>query len=459
MESIDYELLWNRKVFIDTLRDLMEFLNDKSVEIIKKDDHISDSDKHKHAKLQKTCIEIKSELEKDIKTSELDLERFIKKIYKTISSNLDKIVGEELDATIFSLTNAEGKQIFIIPSIDLDFIYKLINDNEKKVLWRNVLLIYVSCVKMISVVNKQKQIGKIYESLEKIEKKIIEYGIDKVKFTNPYVEITKSEEFGTDIVFEKTGGAYKPKSEDDIKEAVVEKLIASDMAKSLGINGDGIKTGGAGDKLFSKVLEQVKGQLKTIKMEDVTKATDNFFKAMGINEGDSTHSMLTGIVGDVTDELRNTDLNSLSDIVGVVKKVGNKMGNKLDPEKLRRSANQFAKMAKHKEKFMKNLKEMKDENGKPLCPEGIEKLSGPMKLMENFVKNMEHGGKSKKQHEKEVIDELVQDINNTDYSKASSSVVSETTNTREPQTDIQTEPCKKKRKNKHKKTTHTKTKE
>ena len=98
MESEDYELLWNRKIFIDTIIDLTKFIGEKAKTSALCNDH-------QYIKLQDTCLRIQTEIVKSDSDSSIDSQLIIKKIYKTMSAHLDKILAEPPDPSLFSIKN------------------------------------------------------------------------------------------------------------------------------------------------------------------------------------------------------------------------------------------------------------------------------------------------------------------------------------------------------------------
>ena len=166
MEVEDYSLLWSRKIFIETISELMEFMCNKIDSYDHKDDDF--------IKQKKICKGINGEINKNINESEFDMERFIKRIYKTINNNLDKVSGDVLDKTLFSVTNADGKKIYIIPSVDIEIVYNICNEDEQKILWKHILLLYIQCIRMISLANKTKIENQVTDFVKQLEKKFIE---------------------------------------------------------------------------------------------------------------------------------------------------------------------------------------------------------------------------------------------------------------------------------------------
>jgi hypothetical protein len=96
--------------------------------------------------------------------------KIIKKVYKILKEHLTKLIGVEVieeqnnksvskwqsDILLFKLRNDKKQAVTIIPGLNIDLIIKKLNEFELETLWYHIYVLFVSSVKIISILNKIK---------------------------------------------------------------------------------------------------------------------------------------------------------------------------------------------------------------------------------------------------------------------------------------------------------------
>lgn len=314
-----------------------------------------------HTKLRSVCNELKYGFSSE---SEYDQGRIIKKIYKVITSHIDKFYPNP-QRELFTLKNEEGAIITIIPGLDINLVTSMMTDDEIKNLWDYMTVMYISSVSIISLVNEHKK-GKITELLPMMRKKVAESGVLSrgLGLSNPFMglssDVISSEKYDIDTLFQNIESIEAPTGD------IIENLFEM----------SGI------EKLVD--LKQLNEQLKNVKQEDIEEATRSITKMLGAEEDSDVaevcESLVEGIVGDMK-------LNSDKGIHGMfdtAKKVSKTIGQKIDKNKMGKTVDKLASFVKNSES---NLKDMKDDKGNPIGKEIMEKLKGPLEMAQKMGKN------------------------------------------------------------------------
>lgn len=364
-ENKSFNLAVNHKYFSTSLLKILDLVGKKSVEIV--DNYVasfeggeqSETDYQKtnkykaHMKIQATCNATQDGFLN--KESNYDQGKIIKKIYKTITQNLDKFYPEP-DVSLFQLRNNKNETVTIIPGLD---IYQVVRDKlttpeDTKTLWAYMYMMYISATNMIIEINQHKKEGKVWNLLPDMRKKIVEWGIeqDGVIF-NPFV--------GLNI---ETG-------EYDVNDMYAN---VEDMPDPTGVSMDSMLKMSGMEKLFN--MDQLKSQLNDIKPEDIEEATRNITKLIGAEDDEDINEICGDLVGNVIEELQKNQ-NGDFDIMGIAKSVADRVGGKMQKDKYQKTAKQF-------NNFMNNsqdkLKELKDENGNPIGEKLMNSLNMPMMM-------------------------------------------------------------------------------
>lgn len=354
----------NYKYFITSLIEILNLLNNKSneVDLTKLDSSIKKYSNiiKNHSKFRNVCSELKTGFSSD--DDEFDKGRIVKKIYKVLTQHLDKLYPDP-DISLFSLTNENNEKITIIPGLDIGLVAKSLDENELKILWTHVYMLYISSVGMISVNNSHKKEGKVWDVLPKMKQKVAEFGINKDgQIFNPFVGVgSSSGECTVDSMFSGIDNIQKPSEGQSIEEVL----------KLTGV-----------DKLVD--INQLNEQLKNVKQEDIDEATRNITKLLGA-EHDSDISEVCGtLVENIVKDLKENPDGGIKNMFDVAKSVSQKVGKTIEKNKMRKTALQLTEFLKNGEN---NLKNMKDDKGNPIGKNIMNSLSIPLKLVQSYNQN------------------------------------------------------------------------
>jgi hypothetical protein len=150
-----------------------------------------------HSRLRVCCDSLRTGFSGNDGNGGYDQSRIIKKIYKTLTNNLNKL-DPEPSIDLFLSKNENGETITIIPGLDIGLIISNFTDDEKNILWNHIYMMYISSVAMISASNNHTD-NRIHIVLPRLKDRIVKSGLtigkDRNAF-NPFIELDKMEELG-----------------------------------------------------------------------------------------------------------------------------------------------------------------------------------------------------------------------------------------------------------------------
>lgn len=317
--------------------------------------------KKAHERFRKTSQELIDGFTNTNSDSDFDQGKIIKKIYKTVTQYLDKLLAEpNSDITMFSERNSDGKIVTIIPGLDLNLVVKHFSEEELTMFWGYFYVVYISAVKMITEINSHKKNSKVWEAIPKIQERIQKLGLTSgkdSKLFNPYVGLTGDTATDINSLFSNVGGGIINDPSAMTPEGLLAKLGIENMLD----------------------LEKIKDQLNNIKEEDKQEAVKNIVNLLGANGDSDITDICSQLVGGIVEELKT---NGLKDMFSTAQAVTSKLGQNLDKNKMKKTAKQLGSFVKNGQS---NLKNLKDSNGNPLPSGLINNLSLPMNLLNNFI--------------------------------------------------------------------------
>jgi hypothetical protein len=357
IEQKNLSIAVNHKYFTSSFINFISFVKSKSNEIKLNELDLSEKANERihrnHTKLRSVCDVLINGFKED--SDDFDQGRVIKKVYKVLTQNLDKLYPE-FDKSLFTMKNEKKEIITIISGLDIGLISNMITDEDKNNVWGNMCLMYVASVGMISTINSHKKEGRVSEFVPKLKEKLLELGIldEESKLFNGYIGLSNNEEYNIKNMFESVGNLKAPTGPS-----------MEDMFKLSGI-----------DKLVN--MDQLNEQLKNINQDDISEATDSITKLLN-SEGDSDvaetcKTLIEGIVND----LHENPGGGIQSMFQTAKSVTEKLGSKLDKNKMKKTAAQVSTFMENGEA---NLKNLKDEHGNPIGDKLMESLQGPLKMI------------------------------------------------------------------------------
>lgn len=352
----DFDMQVNMNFFANSVIDLCNLLLKKSGEAV------LEQNKKKfdrHEGLRKSCNTLKNGFS-DQMNSGIDSGKIIKKVYKTLTANLDYLHPQEKQELFFLKDNNEIVTIF--PGVDIGLVVHSISKDERKVLWGNILMAYISATNMISAFNKKKD-EKVWSILPQLQKKVVDYGIiqNSLFFNNPFVGINnQTGKYDVNTMFSNLN-----KNQETAQELPGE-MNPDNMLKMVGM-----------DKLFD--MKKLSTQLKDIKTSDIEEATNNVSKILGAEKDSETNKLLESLVNGVVNKLKAGGDNL--DMFSLAKSVAKETEQTVDPKKLKGVAGHFTNFMNNSTNMLKNVK---DEKGNPIG----EQLFNSMKIPLQFMQGM-----------------------------------------------------------------------
>jgi hypothetical protein len=360
-EKNRFKIVYNRSHFTAAAVSIMDLLRAKSIELLPN----AGTKAKRYENLQKTCANMLAQYRSE--ENNFDEGKIIKKVYKTLKSNIQHLKNK--DEILFSTKDANNKIVTILPGVDIGLIYNDLDATEKTQFWQHMLLMFVSSVKMIDCANNHQLLDKkknkeFVDILAEIEKELTKTGVTiNNNAYNPYVGLSGAidGELGVDELFSSDN---IPSNDDGLPGMNINTIL-----DQLGIA-----------SRFD--LSQVNEELKNITEDGIKEAVDNITHMIGA-DGDSDigevcNDLVRSIVGNMKE-------NGINDMMGILRSVTDSVTNKIDPDKMKKTAmtmNSFMKDSTSK------LRTMKDEDGNPIG----EKLFSAMENPRQMVKDL-HDGK------------------------------------------------------------------
>lgn len=362
-QNKDFDMAVNHKYFTKALLYVLNFTDTKSKAIMsdmienyesssQPEPDYTKTKKHKsHMALQKTCETIKSGFTQEIE--DFDQGKVIKKIYKVLTQNMDNFFPEQ-NTTLFQIKNEKNEVVTIIPGLDINLVLKqkFVSEEEMKLLWGNMYMMYISSANMILATNEKKKTDKNTELLSAMRKWVSENNISE---ENLFVGLnTTTGEYDVETMFANVNS----QSQQDLSG-----MSTDDLLKMSGIN-----------KLFD--MKNLSKHLEDLDDETIKKSAKDITKIIGA-EGDSEiGNICDTLVQNAVSELKNSKDGNIN-IFEIAKTIANKVGKNMNK-------NQFEKTAQHFNNFMANskdnLKNMTDENGNPIGDNILNSLNIPMQM-------------------------------------------------------------------------------
>jgi len=303
-----------------------------------------------------------NDLKQGFTDSEVKFDRgkIIKKVYKVITRNFDKIYPEQ-SLDLFNLRDTKGSIVTIIPGLNLKLIVDKFTKEELNTFWGHFCMLYVSSAEMINEINSDKKNQMVTEALPKLKEKIANLGVvvDGVIF-NPYVGLLKDDEENYDISL-----MYK-----DIKD--IEKPAGLKMSSILSVFGFDSSS-------LNKLASELREQLKNIDEDDIK----NKVRELVGSDDPEVVEACSSLINTVLNAIGKNENAGMEDIVNSIQGALEETSSKLDKSKVAKTIGAFVKYLNDSENVLKN---MKDKNGNPINQELLKSLELPLKII-NKVTN------------------------------------------------------------------------
>jgi hypothetical protein len=282
----------------------------------------------------------------------LDMTKVIARFH-SISNKYSKLIQSK-DEKLFSLNYS------VFPGINLTAIWEKINNDQKERVWTYIQMLFLSSSFIMKLgtgncPNEEEQI-----SINIIADSIKNPNMKPLAF-NPYEGIgeVNDSQYGVDEMY------------NNIKSIPAETNSGSGM-QGIGSMANMLGLGNTFD------LNKISEQLKSISKEDVDNATDNIKKLLGNDCDDNTGEMISDMLTNITDKLKDDNLTEGNPIDNIVK-IAQSVAQQMIPQ-MNQKGIDIAKLWNSTQKVATNCK---DSKGNFLFPEG----NNPLTMLSSLVNN------------------------------------------------------------------------
>lgn len=398
-KSEDLEFVVNHRHFVTGLVSILDMLKDKSIEVC---DEKSKKAKY-HKDLQNACDKILKQYRKTSEDHEqLEEGKIIKKIYKTLSSNIDML--KEKDGNLFTIKDQAKRIVTVIPTVNIALVYGVFDEDERKKFWQYLYLLFIASAKMVHSANKEKskseKLAKLMENVEKLEKELTKTGLTiKGMLFNPFIGI----------------GSDKDTSNYGVNELYSGEGVSASGIPGLDINMV-LQQLGVSDTVD---MDKLNEQLKNITEDDITDATKNITKILGADNDPEVADVCNTLVRSIVENLRD---NGVNDMIGTLTSITESVGKTIDPAKMKKTAASMNSFMSNSESKLRN---MTDEKGNNIGEKLYQTMGTPLKMAQAMGQGMPIPGMNmtqQKRSESEKSDDSINKKNNKSKSKGKSNV-------------------------------------
>jgi hypothetical protein len=340
--------------FLYSVKSLINMVKTKS-ETLATENKLQQGKEEAHRKLRITCDDILNEFKTSMDDSGVDHVKIIKKVFYVLKDNM--VLLSNKDAKLFTIRNEEGKITSIIPGINLNLVYELMDESEKKKIWFYLYALFVSSVNLVySNTPENKHKKSVLEMVDKLRKEMV----------------VTSKDLGTDFI---AFNVFMGISETDNGEINMDTL----MSKDINIPGTEANAGFLGNLGLGNLmnLNSLGDEIKKFTDNDVNDTVDTLGELLG-NDSD-VKDVCSTMVKTVIDDLKN---NGIENIFEIAQRVTSKLGGVISPEKMAKTA---FKMGDLMENNKDKLKDLKDENGNPIGENLFKQFQSTFSMAKNMM--------------------------------------------------------------------------
>jgi hypothetical protein len=343
--------------FIYTVKNLVTFLKSKS-ELFASENKLQTGKEDAHRKLRVVCEEIIKEFNSSsatLESSSVDQVKIIKKVFYVLKDNMKYV--DEKNPKLFVIRNEDGKITSIIPGINLNLVYELLDENEQKQVWFYIYALFVSSVNLVysnTPVSKHKK--NVLDMVDKFKKEMA----------------VLSKDFGSDF------GAYNVFMGVNNEDATInmDSLMTQDiLIPGTEANAGFLNNLGLGNLMN---LNSLSDEIKKFTDNDVDETIDTLGELLG-NDSD-VKDVCSTMVRTVIDDLK---INGVENIFDIAQRVSSKLGGSISHEKMAKTA---FKMGDLMENNKDKLKDLKDEQGNPIGENLFKQFQSTFAMAKQFTK-------------------------------------------------------------------------
>jgi hypothetical protein len=340
--------------FIYSVKSLVTFLKNTS-ETFATENKLQQGKEEAHRKLRSTCDEIVNEFNSvtmSLNNTSVDQVKIIKKVFYVLKDNMKLL--ENKDAALFTIRNEEGKITSIIPGVNLNLVYELMDDTDKTIIWFYLNTLFISSVSLVySNTPENKHKKSVLDMVTKLKKETVSMsksvGIDSMAF-NVFIGINSDDEINMD------------------------SLMTNDIAiPGTEANSGFLNTLGLGNLMN---LNSLSDEIKKFTDNDVNDTVNTLGQLLG--DDDDVKDVCSTMVKTVIDDLKT---NGVENIFDIAQRIGSKIGGVISPEKMAKTAH---KMSDLMENNKDKLKDLKDDNGNPIGENLLKQFQNTFNMAKMF---------------------------------------------------------------------------
>lgn len=307
-------------------------------------DKVPQEKKGSHENMRKTCDDIINQYKQS--NSDIDQVKVIKKVFKVLTQYKDLVKNR--DNALFSVRTPEGKIMTLIPGLNINLNIPYLTEAQSNNLWENIQTMFVTSVKMVYLNTDEsrhsKEVLEISKELEKTALKNLQ---------NNFFMGLDSQSDGV---------------------VSMDQLMSSDII----IPGTEAKSGILGSLGVDKLMDvnNLTNEIKKFNEDDITDTINTLTSMLG-NDSD-IKDVCSTMVKSVLEDIKT---NGIENMFSIAERVSSKLGNKIDPEKMAKTASGMNNLIKNNGD---KLKEMTDENGNPLGEEFMKQFQGTFDMAKIF---------------------------------------------------------------------------
>jgi len=313
---------------------------------IDNDEKILPEKKASHGVMRKTCDDIINQYKNQ--TNDMDQVKVIKKVFKVLTQNKELLKNH--DISLFTVRTPEGKIMTIIPGLNISLNISLMTEQQLDDLWANVETMFVTSVKMVYLMTDSTRHSK--EVLDLVSH--LEQGAMKKLQNNFFMGLNTN---GENLVN-------------------MEQLMSSDVV----IPGTDANAGILGSLGIDKLMDtnNLANEIKKFDDKDINETINTLTSMLG-NDSD-IKDVCSTMVKSVLEDIKT---NGIENMFTIAERVSNKIGDKIDPEKMAKTANGMNDLIKNNSEQLNNLK---DDKGNPLGSDIMKQFQNTLNMANLFKK-------------------------------------------------------------------------
>jgi len=314
----------------------------------KNKDSIPADKKSNFEKLFLTCEEIITQYKKTEKNTDVDQVKIIKKVFKVLTANLDFLKSR--NNNLFTVRTPEGKIHTIIPGLNINLCIPFFTEEESNTLWESIESMFVTSVRMVYMMtDKSRHNTDITNLTNELEQKSMK------KLNNFFMGLNVINEEGT---------------------LNMEQLMTSDVV----IPGTEANSGFLGKLGVDKIMnpQALGDEIKKFNDEDINETVNTLTSMLG-NDSD-IKDVCSTMVKSVLEDIKT---NGIENMFSIAERVSGKLGSKIDPEKMAKTASGMHNLINSNSD---KLNELKDENGNPVGAEFLKQFQNTFNMAKMFNK-------------------------------------------------------------------------